>query len=436
MTGQRWASPAQGAPARLLVGTGLVIGLLIGLRTDGRVAVGLVSGQSSAAGTALAGSPSSPPRALPPSEGKGSAAVAVSATGADSSTTGMALDYRLVLPLCLYRGEPAAPPRPLPTRTAASTVTTPPSASATSTATTTPTVTITPLATVTPPATASPTVELPPPELGFDGDRAMGYAQAQCDLGPRPPGSAAHWRTGELISDTLRAEGWDVAFDPLQYRGTDLRNVIARKGSGPVIMVGAHYDTRAAADRDPDPSRRNEPIVGANDGASGVAVLMELGRVLEAGLVGHEVWLAFFDAEDQGGVNGWEWFVGSREVAASIARRPENDFKGLVLIDMVGSLDQRLCRMPDSTPALADAVYAVAKTLGYAPWLPPDCLAPFGSDDHTRFLDLGLPAMDMIESDYFAYWHTHADTCDKIGALPLARVGRTLEFWLESGAMW
>jgi len=163
-----------------------------------------------------------------------------------------------------------------------------------------------------------------------------------------------------------------------------------------------------------------------------VAVLLELARVLDERRTGHEVWLVLFDAEDQGGEAGWEWFVGSTRIAARIAAENRADFAGLVLLDMIGDLDQRVCRAADSTSALADAVFGQAAELGFGQWLPTDC--EYGvRDDHTPFLDRGLPALDMIDFDY-VYWHTVDDTCDKIGPKPLARVGVTVEAWLEAGA--
>lgn len=260
----------------------------------------------------------------------------------------------------------------------------------------------------------------------------MAHAQAQCDMGPRPPGSQAHDELVDYISNEMRDLGWVVERDDFTYEGVVLSNVSARRGAGPILMVGAHYDTRRVADMDPDPTVRNTPIVGANDGASGVAVLLELARALSVDSVGHQVQLVYFDAEDQGGAAGWEWFVGSTRVAEAAAALPRGAFSGLVLVDMIGDLDQRVCRAADSTPSLADPIFASAGRLGYEAWLPAECRYRV-LDDHTPFLERGLAAVDLIDFDYH-YWHTQADTCDKIGAPQLERVGRTLELWLEEGA--
>ncbi len=158
-------------------------------------------------------------------------------------------------------------------------------------------------------------------KLAYDPQRAYRDVVKQCELGPRLPGSEASRQAGEYIAAQLRAAGWAVDVQSFSYRGVDLRNVIARKGQGPMVLLGAHYDSRALASRDSE--KPTAPVPGANDGASGVAVLLELGRTLDARRLRNEVWLVFFDAEDQGGIDQWPWSVGARQVAASLTTRPE-----------------------------------------------------------------------------------------------------------------
>lgn len=289
----------------------------------------------------------------------------------------------------------------------------------------------TPVPAASPSPHPSPGTATPANGLAFDGERAMAHARAQCRLGPRPPGTSAHWQTGDYAAEVLSDAGWAVEFDAFVYRGVRLRNVIGRRGRGPVLMVAAHYDTRRWADREADPVRQKQPILGGNDGASGVAVLLELARVLDVVPSQREVWLVLFDAEDQGGIDGWEWFVGSTRLAERVAQGARL-FDALILLDMVGDLDQRVCKAADSTPDLAEAILGVAQELGYGNWLRRDCVY-WVSDDHTPFLTRGLAAVDLIDFDY-PYWHTLEDTCDKIGAEELERVGRTVEAWIEAGA--
>ncbi len=150
--------------------------------------------------------------------------------------------------------------------------------------------------------------------LRFDGERSYQFVLQQEAIGPRPTGSEAGWKTGDTIIEQLKHVGWDVTSQEFIFKGVRGRNVIAKGGSGPVIIIGAHYDTRPAADHDPDPSKRDEYILGANDGASGVAVLLELARVLDREVLKRQVWLVFFDAEDRGRLDGWPFSVGAMDM--------------------------------------------------------------------------------------------------------------------------
>ena len=106
----------------------------------------------------------------------------------------------------------------------------------------------------------------------FDGQRAYQHVIAQCDLGPRPTGSAAGWATGDYIIAELKELGWVVTSQEFIYKGIKGRNIVGQRGRGPIVILGAHYDTRPYADY--NPVDKNQSILGANDGASGVAVLL------------------------------------------------------------------------------------------------------------------------------------------------------------------
>jgi Zn-dependent M28 family amino/carboxypeptidase len=123
---------------------------------------------------------------------------------------------------------------------------------------------------------------------------------AQTDLGPRPTGSEAGWKTGDYIVEQLQRSGWTVETQEFEYQGVKARNIVGKRGRGPIAIVGAHYDTRRQADSDPDPAKHTQPVSGANDGASGVAVLLEMARTLDVDKTQREIWLTFFDAEDNG----------------------------------------------------------------------------------------------------------------------------------------
>jgi len=261
--------------------------------------------------------------------------------------------------------------------------------------------------------------------LLFDGDAAFASAEQQMHFGARVPGSEAHVQTGEWIAAQLESTGWSVEIESFDYRGVALRNIVGRSGdsaAGP-ILLGAHYDTRPKADRDlVNPSA---PVPGANDGASGVAVLLELARTLPAQLSGQEVWLVFFDGEDSGGLDGWDWSAGSAAFAASLQETPQ----AVVVVDMVGDSDLRLPREGNSDPWLAGQIWSVARQQGATAFS--DDVGPSIVDDHIPFLNLVIPAVDIIDIDY-PYWHTTADTLDKISPASLEQVGRVLEAWVLS----
>ena len=260
-----------------------------------------------------------------------------------------------------------------------------------------------------------------PEPLVFDGEAAYTHVVAQCDLGFRPTGSDAGWATGDYIISYLEKQGWTVETEEFTYRNTPVRNIIGRVGEGPVIVLGAHYDTRRSADRE-DPSI---PVMGANDGASGVAVLLELARTLDRDKLRREVWLAFFDAEDNGQLDGWEWCVGSGYMAANLEVIPA----AVVVVDMVGDADQQLYLERNSDPGLQKQLWEIAATQGYTDTFISEYRWAI-YDDHIPFARRGITAVDIIDFDY-VYWHTTQDTPDKVSAESLERVGRVLEVWLE-----
>jgi len=266
-----------------------------------------------------------------------------------------------------------------------------------------------------------------PEPLLFDGQAAYAHVEAQCDLGFRPTGSPAWRATGDYIISELEDQGWTVETQDFTYRDTPVRNVIGRSSAGsdqewPVIVLGAHYDTRRSADRE-DPS---VPVMGANDGASGVAVLLELARTLDQDKLQNQIWLAFFDAEDNGQLDGWEWCVGSSYMAANLEVTPE----AVVVVDMIGDADQQIFLERNSDAALQTELWEIAATLGYTDTFISEYRWAM-YDDHVPFAQRGIPAVDIIDFDY-PYWHTTQDTRDKVSAESLERVGRVLEVWLEA----
>jgi glutaminyl-peptide cyclotransferase len=291
--------------------------------------------------------------------------------------------------------------------------------------------------------TPEPTVT-PFPRV-FDGQRAFQDVETQLAFGPRTAGSQAHLISGEWISSELKQAGWQVEIQETIFQGHPVRNIIGKWGQGdPWIILGAHYDSRLVADQDPDAQKQSQAVPGANDGASGVAVLLELARVLPAQLEGNpiqdsagdgqknrraeQIWIVFFDVEDNGKLPGWDWILGSRAFVASLTEKPD----AAIIIDMIGDRNLNLNFEKSSNMGLNLEIWAAAASEGYSDKFIPQ---PGSSilDDHRPFLEAGITAVDLIDFDY-PYWHTTADTLDKVSADSLKAIGDTLLAWLKIGS--
>jgi len=266
---------------------------------------------------------------------------------------------------------------------------------------------------------------------GFDGERAYLDVVTQMDLGPRTPGSTAHEQTVEYISQQLTTTGWTVQQQQVMVDGKTLKNIIASRGDKQVdeqaewIILGAHYDTRLLADRDPDEMKRSQPVPGANDGASGVAVLLELARVLPEDM-DENVWLVFFDAEDNANISDWSGIMGSKAFVNSLDDVPD----AVVIVDMIGDADLNIFVERNSDITLVTSIWGTAASLGYIQYFIP--LPKYSiTDDHTPFLNEGIPAVDIIDFDY-TYWHTTQDTIDKVSAKSLQIVGEVVFTWITT----
>ncbi len=270
------------------------------------------------------------------------------------------------------------------------------------------------------------TLATPQPAV-FDGQRAYAWVDQQVALGPRVPGTPARDAALSLIQQALEAQGWTVEEQAFEYRGVTVRNLLAWRGEGAAVLLGAHYDSRAVADRE-DLTR---PVPGANDGASGVAVLLELARVLDLDWTRQRVYLAFFDAEDQGELNGWPWSVGAEAMAAGWDASDHPPLTQVVVVDMVGDADLQLYFDGHSDPTLRADLWALAAELNVTAFIPQ--VKYFMIDDHLPFAQRGIPAVDIIDFDY-PHWHTTQDTPDKVAPASLEAVGRVLETWLERSA--
>ena len=262
------------------------------------------------------------------------------------------------------------------------------------------------------------------PGPGFDGKRAFEHVRQLVEIGPRPAGSPGAARAREYIVKQLGELGLKVeeqAFDaktPLGVvRMVNLHATFpSEPASGPRLLITGHYDTKLFEEF---------TFVGANDGGSSAAFLIEIARVLKDAKRPLPIELVFFDGEEavidwnQGDDNTY----GSRHyVEAARAGGRLKDIRAMILVDMIGDRDLRILRETNSTGWLTDAIWNAAKRAGRREFVdePLDV-----KDDHLSFLKAGVPAVDIIDLDYPA-WHTEGDTLDKVSAESLQAVGDVL----------
>ena len=260
----------------------------------------------------------------------------------------------------------------------------------------------------------------------FNSARAYSDVKYQVSLGPRIPGTQGQDQILKWLNAELTQYKWDVELQVHEIKGKTITNLIASRGEdGQYILLGAHYDTRIFADLDPDPELRKLPVPGANDGGSGVAVLLEMARILPDDLP-MPVQIVFFDAEDNGGIGDWDWILGSRAFVQQLEIPPE----AAIIVDMIGDADLKIYKEHNSNDDLMEQIWEQARLLGYDEVF----LSEFKNsvlDDHTPFIEAGIPAVDIIDLDY-PYWHTTADTADKVSVESLQIVGDTLLTWILS----
>jgi len=263
---------------------------------------------------------------------------------------------------------------------------------------------------------------------GFDSSLAYSFVEEQLALGGRHPGSEGHQKTVELLQTKLKYAGWSVEIWDSDHKATVINNIVATREDHPDkpwIVLGAHYDTRLYADNDPVPSNHTQPVPGANDGASGVAVLLALAHALPENLPVN-VWLVFFDAEDQGRINDWDWIVGSTAFVDHLTELPDE----AIIIDMIGDSNLSIYFESTSNHAISKRIWDIAEHSGYGNiFIPEQKYAIL--DDHTPFLNADIPAVDIIDFDY-PYWHTVSDTVDKVSPESLDAVGSVLFDYLTT----
>lgn len=279
------------------------------------------------------------------------------------------------------------------------------------------------------------------PEVVFNADSAYSYVKAQVDFGPRVPNTTAHRRTGDWLESELKRHGAQVVVQPMQltaFDGTVLnaRNIMGQYNpqAGDRLLLMAHWDTRPWADNDPDPANHKKPLDGANDGASGVGVLLEVARALAATNPGRGVDILFLDAEDWGShSDDSSWALGA-EYFVNNPIMPDYRPAQAILVDMVGgrgSLFYREGQSHYNAPGLTDAIWATAAASGFGNIFV-NQLGGAVTDDHVKFLQAGIPAIDIIAYDptsgtgFPPTWHTTQDNLHNIDPQVLGAVGQVL----------
>lgn len=261
-------------------------------------------------------------------------------------------------------------------------------------------------------ANTQPTIQQYSSEMNFSQDSAFQYLRDQVDFGPRVPGTKAHTDCANYIADQFRKFGADTILTQnalvSAYTGDELpmTNIMAqyRPELNDRVLIVAHYDTRPWADQDRDVFNANKPIDGANDGASGVAVMLEFARNFASRLPSIGVDLLAVDAEDYGKSDGWgnaeeTWCLGTQYWTKHMPYTEANKPRYAIVLDMVGGQEARFHREFHShkcAPKVVDKVWGVAAASPYASKFVNEVGGSL-IDDHIFINAAGIPAIDIVE---------------------------------------
>jgi glutaminyl-peptide cyclotransferase len=278
---------------------------------------------------------------------------------------------------------------------------------------------------------ACETAESFAPKTSFNAARAMEYVRTQLDFGPRVPGTEGHRRTGDWIVEQMRLRADTVIEQRFSHVTTNgdtlpMRNILARikPATTQRVLYVAHWDTRPISEKASSPGDRALPVPGANDGASGVAVLMAVADVLKMTPSSWGVDLLFVDGEDYGDFTvGRDVLIGARHFAQHL---PAPDYRPLfgIVWDMIGDTSLGIYQEGHSVrraPEIVSRVWQTAADLGYSGFFVPR-VGESITDDHLPLLDAGLRVIDVIDIEFAAH-HTPFDTIDKVSERSLQIVG-------------
>ena len=278
-------------------------------------------------------------------------------------------------------------------------------------------------------------------KISFDADSAYAYVARQVAFGPRVPNTQAHREAGDWLSAELRRHGAEVteqnavlkAFDGTSLNARNILGIYNPESPDRLLLL-AHWDSRPWADQDPDPKKRKEPVDGANDGASGVGILLEIARQLGLRQPDRGVDILFVDAEDWGEEgDDASWALGTRYF---VENPPIDGYmpSEAILLDMVGGEGATFYReyfSENAAPALAERVWAKAHELGYGNMFS-NRMGTAVVDDHVELIKGGIPAIDIVEyhpgygGGFNPRWHTTSDNMEGISRETLRGVGETV----------
>jgi len=269
-------------------------------------------------------------------------------------------------------------------------------------------------------------------EPNFSGEKALNHIVDQIAFGPRSPDNPkGKQQTLAYMKQTLTPLADKLVLQSFTYKGVSGTNLWAsiesanKKTSSARIMLGAHWDTRPLHN-----NIKGVVNLGANDGASGVAVLLELARILSLSPPSIGVDLIFFDLEDMGNINHLPYAIGSRQF---VQNNPEYRPRAGIIVDMVCDKSLSIPREKHSQTRareIVDQVWEIASNQGAKAFKRRS--GTFITDDHLPFLDAGIPVIDIIHYPFPKYWHTAGDTLDNCSAESLGQVGRVVTEFIYS----
>ncbi len=284
----------------------------------------------------------------------------------------------------------------------------------------------------------------------FDADKAFAYVKAQTELGPRVPNSAAHKKAQAYFVAEFKKLGWEVTeqkFEATAFDGKKLQlnNIVAsyNPSTQKRILLASHWDTRPFADQEEKAELKNKPIDGANDGASGVGILLEIARSISEAKDKPKVGidLMLFDGEDYGQPHFLNlpekedtWCLGSQYWAKNKHKAGYTAYYG-ILLDMVGAKNAKFAMEGGSmyyAPEVNKKVWALAAQLGHGQYFTPQLSSQIIDDHYYVNRDAHIPMIDIIHhapetGNYFgAYWHTHDDNIEAVDPATLKAVGEVL----------